>query len=123
MVSIDGNRMTHILSFIRKHYVAVGILLIAVVTALWFAGGLLMEFVYFNDPSNKDKDLKPWMSPRYIGLSYDIPRPLVAKLLGLQVEDLKGQTLGRIALDRGLTMQQLTDNVRDGVEAFRAVQP
>ena len=81
-----------------------------------------MDFLYFNDPINVDVELKRWMTPRYIVQTYDITRPKIFEILQLDLEADKGRRLGRIAEQDGLTMQQLTEKVREGVAQYRAQQ-
>ena len=112
--------MAKLISFVRKHYIAVGVLTLSTAAALWFAGNLLANVIYFNDPRHQDEALKYWMSPHYMSMSYDIPRPLVSDLLGVPPDEMRGKTLGEIAALRGMTLDQLTDHVRDGVTTYRA---
>ena len=81
-----------------------------------------MDFVYFNDPKNVDVELKRWMTPRYIVKTYDLPRPEVFEILQIDLEADSGRRLGRIAAQDGLTMQQLTEKVREGAAQYRAQQ-
>ena len=114
--------MTKLMSFIRHNLILSGLFLSAVLLALWFATHAISNALYFNDSRNVDVDLKPWMTPRFVVLTYDLPRPLVAEILELEPAKGRGIRLGRIANERGLTMEDLTKQVRDAAAAYREGQ-
>lgn len=109
-------------TFLRENWLLFSGLLLAVIVAIWFATRVLMDFLYFNDPNNVDVELKRWMTPRYIVKTYDLPRPEVFEILQLDLDADSGRRLGRIAEQDGLTMQQLTEKVREGAAQYRAQQ-
>jgi hypothetical protein len=110
-------------SFVRQNWLLVSVFVLASVLALWFAAQVIMDFLYFNDPNNVDVDLKPWMSPRFIVLTYDLPRPLVFDILLLDENTGSGQRLKHVAEDLGLTLDELTTQVRAAAQDYRAAQP
>ena len=109
-------------SFLRKNWLLVGLLLGGLVVALWLASRLMLDALYFNDPRNVDVDLKPWMTPRYVVMTYDLPRDVVADMLGLTSEADRRKRLGRLADERGMTMETLTQSVRDAAAEYRETQ-
>lgn len=111
--------MTRALSFIRQNWHLVCLLFGSFAVALWFAFHAITDALYFNDPRNVDVALKPWMTPRYVVLTYDLPRPLVMEILQLDPEDDRGIRLGRLARDRNVSMDDLTALVRDSAAAYR----
>jgi len=118
--------MTHrhqIWGFLRQHLGMLAVLVIACVAGLWFTFGILSEFLYFHDPINQDEALKPWMTPRYVVMSYDLPRGLVADVLGLPSEMHRGMTMADIAEMNDLSLDELTKIVRDAASAFRMDHP
>jgi hypothetical protein len=108
------------ISFLRKNWLIVVILVLAICAAGWFAIQMIMDFIYFHDPRNQDIILKEWMTPRYVVHSYDLPRATVAEILGLTQDGDRGRRLIDIANDMGLTMDELTQIVRDGAAQYRA---
>jgi len=86
---------------------------------MWLLSRIVLDFIYFNDPRHQDVDLKEWMTPRYIGMSYDLPRPLVLEILGLPETGGPRRSLGRIAADQNLTLEELTELVRKSADAYR----
>jgi len=106
--------------FLRQNWPIIAVLMLALVAALWFGGLLVAEFVYFNDPRHQDSDLKAWMTPKYVVMSYDLPRQVVADALGLEGPDQRGMRMREIADQMGLTLSELTERVRASAAAFRA---
>ncbi len=109
-------------TFLRKNWMLLSGLIAAVIVAIWFATQVIMEFLYFNDPKNVDVDLKRWMTPLYIVETYDLPRPKVFEILQIDLEADRGRRLGRIAQRDGVTMEELTEKVREGAAQYRAQQ-
>ncbi|MDD9922825.1 MAG: hypothetical protein OXQ92_11185 [Boseongicola sp.] len=112
-----------LLQFLRKNWLPTAVLVGACFLVIWFLTRAALDFVHFNDPKHQDADLKGWMTPRYIVRSYDLPRSLVFDTLGLQDPDRRGVPLRRIAEDMGLTLEELTDLVREVAEEHRASKP
>lgn len=79
--------------------------------------------IYFNNPKHQDEALKDWMTPRYIVLSYDIPREIVADALDLDDSDRgKRISLKDIAKAQNLTIEQLTEKIQKVAQAYRESQ-
>ena len=114
--------MTRMLSFVRQNWLLVAVFLGSVALGLWFAAHALLDALYFNDPRNVDVDLKRWMTPRYVVLTYDLPRSLVAELLELDSEEDRGVRLGKLAAERALSMEELTALVREAAAQYREGQ-
>jgi len=110
----------HFRSFVRKHWLAVGCFVLFSLAALWFAFVFISDFLYFNDPRNQDAQLKGWMTPRYVVMTYDLPRPLVADILGLTSMDQRGMPMRDIAAEMGVTLEELTEIVRAAAADHRA---
>ncbi len=108
--------------FLRDNWAVVSVLLVALAFALFMASRLFLDFLYFNDPENVDVDLKPWMTPRFIVMTYDLPRPFVFELFELDPDTDSGLRLGRIAERDNITMEELTARVRDAAETYRSRQ-
>lgn len=107
------------IGFAKKNWGLLSVLFLTVVVLVWFASRLFLDFLYFNDPRNVDVELKPWMTPRFIVLTYDVPRSLVFEILDLDETEDRGIRLGRVAQERGLSLEDLTVLVRDEIAAYR----
>ncbi|MEL6425213.1 MAG: hypothetical protein AAFQ33_07130 [Pseudomonadota bacterium] len=114
--------MTRVLPFIKQNRLLVGLFLGSLAVALWFAFHAITDALYFNDRRNVDVDLQPWMTPRYVVLTYDLPRPVVIDLLELDPDHDRGLRLGHLARDRGITMEELTALVREAAAQYREGQ-
>lgn len=110
------------LAFARKNWLPLGIFFGALAVALFFASRVFLDFLYFNDPKNVDVDLKPWMTPRFIVITYDLPRPVVFEILALDPKEDRGLRLRRVAERQGVSMEELTARVRDAAAAYREDQ-
>ncbi|UWQ20138.1 hypothetical protein [Jannaschia sp. W003] len=108
-----------LVAFACQNWGLLSVLLLMLAVALWFAAQVVLDFFYFHDPAHVDVDLKPWMTPRFIVLTYDLPRPFVFDTLGLDDKSGRGQRLGRVAREMGVTMEEVTAQVRDAAEAYR----
>lgn len=111
--------MRQLRRFARENLLVVGILAIALAAALWFGFRVVSDIIYFNDPAHEDVALKGWMTPRYIVLTYDVPRPVAFEILGLPENAEGGTPLRDVAEAKGITIEELTEIVRDGVEDYR----
>ena len=106
--------------FLRKNWLLVSVTVVVFAGVGWFGVQILLDFLYFNDPRNVDVALKGWMTPRYVVLTYDLPRSLVRDILELPPDGPGGLRLGRIADNMGLTMEELTARVREAAAQYRA---
>ncbi|RED11865.1 hypothetical protein [Pontivivens insulae] len=109
-----------LLPFLRSHWQAAVVIVIASVSAIFFAGQMIADLVYFRDDANRDRDLRGWMTPRYVVMSYDLPRPVVADLLGLADLSERNLQMREIADRMGITLEELTEIVREGAAEHRA---
>lgn len=109
-------------AFARENWLPLLILSASALTALWFAGTMLAKVIYFNDPRHQDQALKPWMTPRYVVMSYDLPRPVVAGMLVLPETGKDRHRMDAIADEMGMTLEELTAHIRAGAASYRAAQ-
>lgn len=109
-----------LISFVRNNWLLVSLTLVVFLAAVWFGTQFLRDFLYFNDPNNVDVDLKGWMTPRFIVLTYDLPRTFVAELLELTENEGGGQRLSLIADELGISLEELTQKVRDAAAQYRS---
>ena len=114
---MNGSRRSR--AFVARNRLPISLALAALAIALWFGTRLVLDVVRFHDPRHDDTELEGWMTPRYIVLTYDLPRPYVAEILKLTERD-RGRRLKRIAEDQGLTLDELTARVRAAAEEYRA---
>jgi hypothetical protein len=114
--------LPHLRKFISHNKIPVLVLVAAMAALLWFTAALIRNFIYFHDPRHQDEVLKPWMTPRYIAMSYDLPRSVVMEVLQ-STKDVGGpRRLGDLAQDQRLTLADLESRVREAAAAYRAAQ-
>jgi hypothetical protein len=106
--------------FVRKNRLVVSVLVIATCALIWFGANMISNFLYFNDPRHQDLALKGWMTPKYIVLSYDLPRQNVADILGITSKDQRGTPMRDIAEGMGVTLDELTEIVRAAAAEYRS---
>ena len=107
------------IAYAKENWVAMLVLCLSSIAVIWFVGSVLFALIYFNDPRHQDEALKGWMTPRYVVMSYDLPRGIVAVLLDLPAGGPGDLTLDVIAQGLGLTLDELTTLVRDAAAAHR----
>ncbi len=111
--------MTQARDFLRQNWLLICLFGASFLLALWFAIHAALHALYFNDPRNVDDALKPWMTPRYVVMTYDLPRPFVMEVLALDPEADQGIRLGQIAKERGVSLEELTEVVRRAANGHR----
>ena len=69
-----------------------------------------MFTVYWSDPAHRNQNIAGWMTPRYVGHSWQVPPEVIATALGL-TQDGSGRriTLADIAESQGSDMAALAD--------------
>lgn len=114
---------TKLLSFSRQHWFLTLGFIVSLAFAVWYAYAFLADAIYFNDPRHKDQALKGWMTPRYVVMSYDLPKETVRDALGLIPNDRdRPIRLSVIAERQKLSLDELTDKVRAAAKAYRESQ-
>ena len=95
---------------------------LAFALTLFFAVQFVADAIYWNDPRHQDQPLAAWMTPGYIGLSWDIPRDVMHEMLP-RPEDLRGRhRLDAIAAARGVDLGALIAEIEADIAAFREAQ-
>lgn len=107
-------------AFLRANLALVGATSVSFLVLVAFSAGFLADIIYFNDPRHKSEPLKPWMTPRYVSLSYNLPRERVMEVFELTDHSGPRQPrVGRIAAGMGISLSELTERVRDAVAEER----
>lgn len=70
----------------------------------------------------KEQPIAPWMTPRYVSHSWDIPREAMMDILGLEPPGPGRRTLADIAADRGIAVEDYILRIEGGIAAFRAAR-
>lgn len=89
--------------------------------ACYFAFNAIAAAIYWNDPRHQDQALAAWMTPRYVGQSYNIPPEVLGPALFLEPgEPPKRLRLEDIAADNGVTLDTLQQRITEATTEFRA---
>ncbi len=86
--------------------------------SLFLGGRTIAYFVYWTD--HRDQQLEPWMTPGYIAQSWDVDRDIVLEAIGMPVAERTRRPIGKIADDKGMTFQALSDDVMAAIGAERS---
>lgn len=105
--------------FLKAQRWTIAGLLLSATALVWVSVSFLADAIYFNDPRHKNVELQAWMTPRYMALSYELPRPLVMELLGIEEGKKSPRRLDRLADSLGITLEELTVKVRAAQKAYR----
>ena len=112
------------MAFLSTHSKRRRIALIAFAVAglltVFFAGRLLTQAIYWNDPARRDAEISDWMTPAYVGHAWKIPRPVIADAIGLPKE-FRGQrlTLEEIADELSIPFEDLKQRLDTAIAAHR----
>jgi hypothetical protein len=121
MLNLKQYSSTTLFKFASAHKLAVLGFVSSVVAVVVLSSTILADAIYFNDPRHQDVELQSWMTPRYVCLSYDLPRPLMKEILGIEEEDFDGRPrrLDHYADNIGVSLGELTNIVRIAATAHR----
>lgn len=112
-------RDTKLHRFILEQKWACAGLILSLIALLTLTFNNLAEAIYFDDPRHQNVQLKAWMTPRYIGMSYDLPRVEVLNLLEIEEGSNFPKRLDRDAERLGITLDELTAKVREAAAVNR----
>lgn len=105
--------------FALAHKLIVFGFLVSTIAVIVLSSTMLANAIYFNDPSHKDVELEAWMTPRYVLHSYDLPRPVLMELLGIDEDTKNPRRLDKVAQNIGLTLDELTVKIRAAAATYR----
>jgi len=67
-----------------------------------------------------EQPVASWMTPRYVALSWDVPREAMMEILGLEPPGPGRRTLADIAAEKGISVEEYITLIKAGIAAFRA---
>lgn len=105
----------------RKHPVLSGIFALALLAVAFFAINVGRHWLYFKNPDHYEQTLEPWMTPRYVGMSWGLPREMIEDVMELP-RDGEGRPpkVKDIAARMGLTLPELQARVATAKAEFEA---
>ncbi|MGR0280257.1 hypothetical protein ACUM5Y_14565 [Marinomonas dokdonensis] len=120
--AIDKVNTPKLRSFALANWLPISGFFTFLAISLWFGFTFLADAIYFNDPDHQDNELKGWMTPKYVELSYELPRPIVLEALGLPEKPGSRVRMGKIASSQGISLEVLTERVRLAAADYRQNQ-
>ena len=89
---------------------------LALTITLFFIIRTAVFFVYWSDPAHRNQPLAPWMTPRYIGHSYNLPPEDILLMLGLDEAPSQRPTLDWIAAQKGVPVPELIHDLEQKLQ-------
>ncbi|WP_321338217.1 hypothetical protein [uncultured Cohaesibacter sp.] len=106
--------------FWKEQPIALSIFVVAVVLLVFFGIRFVDRFIYFHDPAHRNQALEPWMTPRYVGMSYKLPRDVIFDVMDLENTEGRRVKVGKIADRMGISLAELERRVRKAKLEFMA---
>lgn len=106
--------------FWKEQPIALSIFAVAVVLLVFFGIRFVDRFIYFHDPAHRNQALEPWMTPRYVGMSYKLPRDVIFDVMDLNNTEGRRVKVGEIADRMGISLAELERRVRKAKLEFMA---
>lgn len=91
---------------VKRHPMPTALLVVALAFLVWFATAFVREALYFSDPAHQQQDLALWMSPRYVGKSWDLPPEVIVQTMELDADNAQ-PTLKEVTADLGISLEEL----------------
>ena len=88
----------------KRKVMLAGFAIAALLTTLFIARAVFFAFIWM-DPERGMHPVEPWMTPRYIARTYDIPRQDMQRILELGPNETPRQPLESLADARGVPVQ------------------
>ncbi|WP_319411384.1 hypothetical protein [uncultured Cohaesibacter sp.] len=106
--------------FWKEQPIALSLFALALVCLLFFGVRFVDRFLYFHDPAHRNQALEPWMTPRYVGISYQLPKDVIFQVMELYDTEGRRVRVGEIADRMGISLDELEARVRKAKVEFIA---
>jgi hypothetical protein len=116
-LSNSSPKKRFIFTFIKNNKIPLGILGVSIVAFAYFSSGFVANLVYFADPRHQNQPLEGWMTPRYVGMSYDLPPNILDDVMELRPKVDKRKPLTKVVEDMGITLSELNKRIIAAQEA------
>ncbi|MEE9429151.1 MAG: hypothetical protein V3V25_13495 [Paracoccaceae bacterium] len=95
---------------------------VAVLLTVLFAVRSTVFMVYWSNPDHIDQEIRSWMTPRYIALSWHLPPEVMSQALGTEKMPGRRQSIADIAREQGISVQALVANIIATATTYRDSQ-
>lgn len=107
----------------NTHRIALIAFTVALCALAYFSVKTISSTIYWMDPAHQEQTLAGWMTPRYVGQSYNLPREIVLEALMMDPNAPPRRiSISEIAEQNGMTMDELQTRV-DAAAALWATTP
>ena len=104
--------------------IATVILALSLAMSLFFGVRMVADWIYWSDPTHREQQIAAWMTPGYIGRSWDVPKEVVIEALGAPEPPPDGvRNLVDLAEYLGVTVDEMIARAERGIAAFKAEHP
>jgi hypothetical protein len=115
--------MKRFLAFVwEKHSFAALSFCVALLLLVFFVADFGVKARHFSNPANQERMIEPWMPPRYVAQSWELPKPVLFEILGLAPDtpprDIP-RTIGKYLRQTGGTIEDLQAEVEAAKRALR----
>lgn len=98
-------------TFVKNNKIPFGILVISLLALAFFSSGFIANLIYFADPKHQNQPLEGWMTPRYVGMSYDLPPQILDDVMQLRPKVDKRKPLTQVVQDLGISLSELNEKI------------
>ncbi len=104
----------------KNHWRALTVFALAACVVLFFAGRVVMHEMWRGDPARAEFTVKPWMTPRFVGMRMGVPPEMLFETLDVTGPEARRMTLREIADARGMTIDALQTMLTDAALTAQA---
>lgn len=108
--------------FWKEQPLALSAFVLAFALLLFFGSRFVLNFIYFHDPAHRDQALELWMTPKYVGMSYQLPPHVIDEVMEIS-EKGKGKRikLAEVIVKLDISLEELESRVRQAAEKHHAM--
>lgn len=115
------------ISFVKRLWraapLATVIFVLALAVSMFFGARMVSFYIYWQDPAHREQVVADWMTPGYIGHSWQVPREVIINAMKAPEPPPRGvKSLADIAAYRGVTKEALIVATQKAIDEFRAKQ-
>ncbi|WP_319530733.1 hypothetical protein [uncultured Cohaesibacter sp.] len=105
--------------FWKEQPIALSALVLALCVLIFFGVRFVFGFVYFHDPAHRNEALQPWMTPKYVGMSYRLPPEIIRQVMQLEAFEGRRVKLSDVVERMDITLPELEARVRAAKSALQ----
>lgn len=108
--------------FIKKQPLALSAFVLALIFLLFFSSRFILNFIYFQDPAHRNQALELWMTPKYVGMSYQLPPHVIDEVMEIgEKGEGKRIKLDEVIARLDISLQELEARVRQAAVEHHAM--